>query len=244
MCIAAMAWDAHPDWLMIVAGNRDEYHARPSAPLARWDDGSGIFAGRDLQAGGTWLGATEAGRFALVTNFRVPGFPQPDRASRGALVTDVLTGHEPEAPERYNPYNLLTANPRGAWLWSNYPAAARLPLSPGVHGLSNGDFAHPWPKTRQLNAALTQWLGTGHGDIAALFGALADDTPPPASDEGEQGPEAPFSPVFIRNPLYGTRCSTVITIARDGGGRIAERRFDADGKPVGETTLAFRWPLT
>ena len=244
MCIAAMAWDAHPDWLMIVAGNRDEYHARPSAPLARWED-EAIIAGRDLQAGGTWLGITDAGRgdagrFALVTNFRAPGFPRPDLASRGALVTDVLAGREPEAPERFNPYSLLVAEPQGAWLWSNYPAAIRLPLPPGIHGLANGDFADPWPKTRLLNAALARWLAAGGADTGVLFEALADDSEPRA----DAPTDAPPIPVFIRNPVYGTRCSTVIAITRDGQGLIAERRFDAAGQLTGETAIPCRWPVS
>ncbi len=242
MCIAALAWDAHPDWLMVVAGNRDEFHARPSAPLAQWHDGSGIIAGRDLQAGGTWLGIAEQPRFALVTNFRAPGYPMPDMASRGALVTDVLTGQEPEAPSHYNPYNLMVATHQGAWMWGNYPTAFRLPLPPGIHGLSNGDFAQPWPKTRQLTAALGRWLAGGAADTAMLFDALADSSEP-KGQTGSDGPEPPYTPVFIRNPIYGTRCSTVIVIARDGQGLIAERRFEANGQPSGDTAIAFHWQL-
>ena len=242
MCIAAIAWDAHPDWLMILAGNRDEYHARPAAALAAWADDSAIIAGRDLEAGGTWLGISEAGRFALVTNFRALGFPQPDRASRGALVTDMLAGRAPEALDRYNPFNLLIAHPGGAAVWSNYPGESRLPLPAGIHGLSNGDFTRPWPKTRRLTGALGQWLASGSGNRAALFDALRDDTEPDAPAHGDDGPDTPFSPVFIRNPVYGTRCSTVVAIARDGQGEIAERRFDAEGRLTGETVLAFRWP--
>ena len=243
MCIAALAWNAHPDWLMIAVGNRDEFHARPAAPLARWEDGSGILAGQDLQAGGTWLGVSEGGHFALVTNYRAPGYPQPDRASRGTLVTDTLAGQRPEALDAYNPFNLLVADPAGATVWSNYPGASRLPLPSGVHGLSNGDFAKPWPKTRRLNAALDQWLAHGAQEPEALFAALRDDTPPPPAATAEDGPEAPYAPVFIRNPVYGTRCSTVIAVARDGQGRIVERRFDAEGQAAGETALSFRWPM-
>ena len=247
MCIAAMAWDAHPDWLMVVAANRDEYHVRPSAPLARWDDGSGILAGRDLQAGGTWLGVAEAGRMVLITNYRAPGDPQPDRASRGQLVVGLLAGQTPGELEIYNPFNVLIANPRNSSILTNYPDTTREPLPSGVHGLSNGAFACPWPKTRQLNTALAQWLaqespGDGPQATATLFDALRDDSPPPADPLQSDGPEPPYAPVFIRNPVYGTRCSTVITVTRDGHGQIAERRFDAEGNPTGETVLPFRWP--
>jgi uncharacterized protein with NRDE domain len=92
MCIAAFAWRAHPRWLLIAAANRDEYHARPAASLARWPDADHVLAGWDLQSGGTWLGVSEQGRFALVTNVRGYGLPDVDRASRGALVSDLLTG--------------------------------------------------------------------------------------------------------------------------------------------------------
>ena len=85
MCVAALAWLAHPRWRLVAIGNRDEFHARPTAPLARWS--GGVIAGQDLQAGGTWLGVREQ-RFGLVTNLRALGFPQPDMVSRGALVTD------------------------------------------------------------------------------------------------------------------------------------------------------------
>jgi uncharacterized protein with NRDE domain len=243
MCIDALAWDAHPHWLLVAAGNRDEFHARPSAPLARWEGSdSGILAGRDLQAGGTWLGVSEAGRFALVTNYRAPGYPRPDRASRGKLVIDLLAGREPEPGGAYNPFNLLLAGPQGAALWSNHPGDSHVPLAPGVHGLSNGDFAHPWPKTRCLIAALRAWLASEAQAMTPLFAALRLDTPPPAMP-GEDGPEAPYSPVFIRNPVYGTRCSTVVAVARDGTGTIVERRFDAEGEPTGESALPFHWPV-
>src|SRR5579864_7075567 len=112
MCVAAFAWQAHPRWLLVAIGNRDEFHERPAAPLARWGDG-GIVAGRDLLSGGTWLGVSEAGRFGLVTNLRGHGGPEPDRASRGALVTDLLVGHghyaDPAtAPlQDFNPFNLI-----------------------------------------------------------------------------------------------------------------------------------------
>ena len=89
MCVAAIAWDVHPDYMLIAIGNRDEFHDRPSAPLTRWDDGSGIVAGRDLQAGGTWMGVSDSGRFALLTNFRDPENFEPGRPSRGQLVQQV-----------------------------------------------------------------------------------------------------------------------------------------------------------
>jgi uncharacterized protein with NRDE domain len=232
MCVAAAAFRAHPRWRLVVIGNRDEFHERPTAPLSRWEDGA--IAGRDLQAGGTWLGAAENGRVALVTNLRVEGYPQAHLASRCALVTDWLAGHEPAAPETMNPFNLFHADAQAAWHLSNHPEPRRRALAPGIHGLSNGPHDDPWAKTRALEAALAEWLVAGEDDPAPLLAALADETERPG-----QGPEPRFSPVFIRHPLYGTRCSTVLLIGSDGAARMIERRFDAEGRMTGETGISF-----
>ena len=243
MCIATLAWQAHPRWKLVALANRDELHARPAAPLARWADQPGLIAGRDLQSGGTWLGVSEgvAPRFVLVTNHRAEGFPQPDRPSRGALVTDLLHGADPQTVPlaAYNPCNLFAASPGALWLLTNHPIE-RTELAPGLHGLSNGRYAPPWPKTRALTAALTRWLETDAEATEPLFTALADETMPPAI-RGESGPESPFSAVFIRNPAYGTRCSTLVLIDHHGAGTIIERRFGTGGEPSGETAIEFRW---
>jgi uncharacterized protein with NRDE domain len=234
MCVAAVALAASPRWRLVMIGNRDEYHARPTAPLARWDNG--ILAGRDLQAGGTWLGANQAGRFALVTNYRVDGYPQAHLASRGALVTDWLLGREPDGIAGMNPFNLLLFDGGEAWHLTNHPSPQRRLLDPGIHGLSNGGFDDRWAKTLALEAALAGWLGQDQSDVEPLFAALRSEALLPGP-----GPSPEFSPVFIRNLLYGTRCSTVLTVDGDGAGRITERRFDAEGRPTGETALDFRW---
>jgi uncharacterized protein with NRDE domain len=242
MCVASIAWDAHPHWLLVAIGNRDEYHERPSAPLGAWNDGSGILAGRDLRGGGTWLGVSEAGRFALVTNYRVPEGPQPGRPSRGALVTDLLTDRKPTQMAEMNAFNLIFAEPGGASFLSNHPEELALPLDPGIHGLSNGGFENVWPKTRQLNAALSKWLTDDARDVGQLFQALRDETAFPVGVSPEDGPEPSYSPIFIRNDVYGTRCSTIVAIARSGIGSIIERRFNPDGSDAGETAMHFRWP--
>ena len=241
MCVAAVAWDAHPDWLLVCAGNRDEYHARPAAPLARWTDGSGIIAGIDLTGGGTWLGVSDAGRFALVTNFRVPEGPQPGRPSRGQLVVDVLEGRTPQAMAAMNPFNLLIVDHGQAWFQTNHPQLERKPLTPGVHGLSNGGFDVPWSKTVRVQDAVTAWLSSGESDFDPLFAALRDESPAIDTNNPGHGPEARFSSVFINNPVYGTRCSTVIAIDRSGRGFVVERSFDPGGTATGETRAGFRW---
>lgn len=242
MCIAAIAWNAHPHWRLVVAANRDEYHARPAAPLARWDDGSGIIAGRDLLGGGTWLGLTEAGRLVLVTNHRVPGYPQPGRPSRGGLVTALLEGADPEQMDLapYNPFNLLHVDRTGARFLTNYPDVLREPLPGGFHGLSNGRIDPPWLKTRRLTNAVIGWLDSEGNDFAPLFAALLDQTPT-TSEWADGGPEPRLSSIFIADEAYGTRCSTVIAIAADGTGRVVERSFAPGGMPTGEVQLTFRW---
>src|SRR4029079_6710897 len=153
MCVLAFAWRAHPRWQLVVAGNRDELHARPTLPLARWDEPDHVLAGRDLQSGGSWLGVSEEGRFAVVTNLRGFGLPVPGRVSRGALVSDFLSGSgryvDSELAELsdFNPFNLIVADRKRACFLSNRPEKIRSTLAPGIYGLSNGALDEPWPKT-------------------------------------------------------------------------------------------------
>lgn len=233
MCVAAIAWRADPRWPLIAFGNRDEYHARPTAPLSAWADGR-IIAGRDFQAGGTWLGVAQ-GRFGLVTNLRAPGYPKPELASRGALVTDWLRGNAPVATETMNPFNLWLADSKGLRFVTNHPDPHEVVLEPGIHGLSNGARGDRWFKTARLEDALALWL-TGAQAPEALFNALRDETPVSAD------PEDAFSSVFIRNLAYGTRCSTVVLVDSSGQGQIIERSFDEAGSPTREAALTFAWP--
>jgi uncharacterized protein with NRDE domain len=243
MCVAAIAWDIHPEFVLIAIGNRDEFHTRPSAPLAPWDDGSGIIAGRDLQAGGTWLGVSDAGRFALLTNFRDPENFRSGRPSRGQVVRQVLAGQRPQQMEKMNPFNLFYADGAAAWSLSNSAGLHRQLITPGIKGLSNGPLERPWPKTRQLCGALGQWVDGQAGNPSALFDALREETPVPTEPMPHDGPQPAYAPVFIRNPDYGTRCSTVVLIGRNGDGRVIERSFDPDGKLTDEQDLAFDWPV-
>jgi uncharacterized protein with NRDE domain len=252
MCVLAFAWQAHPRWRLVVAGNRDELHARPAAPLARWEEPSDVLAGRDLQSGGTWMGVSEQGRFVVVTNLRGFGTPAPDRVSRGQLVTDLLSGSgdygEPESADlaAFNPFNLIIADRAQARFLTNRPMASRSKLDHGIYGLSNGGLDEPWPKTMQLKACLLDWIVADATAPEALLDALAIETLPDVGLRPLQPSDAPQepqdSPIFIRNPVYGTRCSTVVAIDAAGEGVITERRFTADGTAAGETRLAFFWP--
>jgi uncharacterized protein with NRDE domain len=254
MCLIAFAWNAHPRWRLLLAGNRDEFHARPSAPLARWDDAP-IIGGRDLEAGGTWLGVTDAGRCCVVTNVRDPNDPQIG-SSRGLLATDYLAGsalaashaqHLLRSAADYRPFNLLTFDAHAAFYLGNRPEPRAQAVAAGVHGLSNADFNTPWPKTRTLMQRLQDWIDAGGDvDFAPLFGALADeqiaeDAQLPDTGVGLER-ERGLSGAFIRGEQYGTRASTVVAISHDGGGVIVERRFGPLGRPAGESMLRFADP--
>lgn len=252
MCVLAFAWRADPRWPLVMAGNRDELHDRPASPLARWDEPDHLIAGRDLLSGGTWLGVSEQGRFAVVTNLRGFGPPAADRESRGALVTGLLAGEGPHGdPETadlsvFNPFNLILADGERARFLSNRPDEVRGGLAPGIYGLSNGGLDDPWPKTMRLKARLLAWLGRDGARPEVLLQDLGDDRLPEVGVHQAPPSEVPqepaLSPIFIRHPVYGTRCSTVVAIDEKGRGRVIERRFDAAGAATGETAIGFSWP--
>ncbi len=227
-----MAWGAHPGWRLLVAGNRDEFHARASAPLGIWDDNTGIIAGRDLVSGGSWMGVSHSGRFAVVTNIRDSEGPDPAKASRGALVSDYLISAAlPEMLEGFNPFNLIVVGPQDAYYLANRPAPTHTSLKPGIHSLSNAIPNEHWPRKDRLDSAVADWLAGPAERPLELLGLLADETTP----------DRDAHPIFIRSPVYGTRCSTVIAVDREGQGQIMERRFGADGAITGETAMHFVW---
>lgn len=251
MCVLAFAWNAHPRWQLVMAGNRDELHARPADPLSQWP-GSGVIAGRDTQAGGTWAGVSTGGRFAVVTNLRGYGTAAPDRLSRGDLVVDMLTAAEDPgsfAAARfglYNPFNLIVADRSQAWFLSNRPTVRRERLQPAIFGLANGDLDEAWPRTVQLRRAMQRWIDDGATNPALLIPALRNehldaDAAAAGPDPGPGPGDPEHTPIFIRNPLYGTRCSTVVAIDCDGNGTIVERRYDPLGRETGDTAIDFRW---
>ncbi len=255
MCLIAFAWDVHPHWRLLLVGNRDEFHARPSAPLARWAD-SPVIAGRDLLAGGTWLGVTPAGRCAVVTNVRDP-HAATDGQSRGLLVNDYLAaGDDVRAygtallahALAYRPFNLLAFDAHAGVFVGNQPRVHRTWLQPGVHALSNADLDTPWPKTCALQAHLQAWLATGNDDPLPLLDALADERRAADADLPDTGVglewERILSSAFVRGERYGTRASTLVAIARDGHGMIVERSFGPNGVPGPQTRVDFSPPDT
>jgi len=251
MCVIAFAWNVHPRWRLLLIGNRDEAHARPSAPLQRWADAPGLVAGRDLEAGGTWMGVRAPGRACVVTNVRDPNASK-DRASRGWLVTDFLQGGDSavrhavvleKIATRYRPFNLLLFDAEAARFVSNDPDVRARTIADGVHGLSNGDLDAPWPKVRRVTAVLRDWIEAGDDGFDTLFDAFTDETPAPDAALPDTGVgielERKLSPVFVRGERYGTRATTIIALDRDGGGIIEEHRFGPNGVVQGQTTLRF-----
>ncbi|HET7267080.1 MAG TPA: NRDE family protein [Oleiagrimonas sp.] len=252
MCLIAFAWKAHPRWRLLLLGNRDEAHARPAAPLAHWDEAPDVMAGRDLEAGGTWMGVSADGRAGVVTNVRDPGASKAG-ASRGFLVADYLRGTASAdacahalhvGSVDFRPFNLLLFDAGQAFYLGNHPHRRLQPVTPGVHGLSNADFNTPWPKTRALEERLQAWLQHDvSDDFEPLFTALADDARWPDDVLPDTGVgvalERELSAAFIRGERYGTRASTVIAVDHQGGGCIIERSFGPAGEPYGQRRLDF-----
>lgn len=249
MCLVALAWKSHPRWRLVLAGNRDEAHLRPTAALAEWPD-SGLLAGRDLQSGGTWVGLGRDGRVAVVTNVR-DGLPAPHSGpSRGDLPQGFLAGADAaathaarltESASRYAPFNLVLADAEDCRYIGNHPGVRQRAIAPGVHGVSNGDFDAAWPKTRLLCAAMDAWIAAGSDNLDALWIALgnqhiAPDAELPDTHVGLEL-ERMLSAAFIRGERYGTRASTIVLVGHDGRGRIHERRFGPQGVFLGETVL-------
>ena len=245
MCLIAVAWRAHPDFALVVAGNRDEFFARPTE-AAHWWGRPDVLAGRDLRAGGTWMGVTRAGRFAALTNHRDPTSQRSDAPSRGALVGTFLTS--PLTPTAaleetartapgYNGFNLLAAQWRGedAGLWVVDETSRVSAIAPGVHALSNARIDTPWPKVDHAIAGMQEALHSAPDTdmlVARLLAVLADRTIAPDERLPHTGialeTERALSSPFIRMPGYGTRASTVLLVAHDGHVTFVERLCEPD----------------
>jgi uncharacterized protein with NRDE domain len=248
MCLIAFAFTPGQPRHLLLAANRDEFRDRPARPLAWWHWPDGPLAGRDEQAGGTWLALARDGRWAAVTNFRDPR-ANPGARSRGDLPISYLAGAESAsdyarrvylARTVFGPFNLLVGDRQSLWYCATH-ASAR-PVEPGVHALSNGLLDEGWPKSRRVATALGGLVDDGaEVDPDRLF-ALMDDRRPGDDDElPETGigldHERLLSPPFIVTPRYGTRCSTVLCAGEQT--LAVERRFGADGERIGEVKYAF-----
>jgi len=251
MCLLVFAWRAHPEFPLILAGNRDEFHDRPAVGAHWWSDPDGILAGKDLRAGGTWLGLSRGGRFAVVTNYREPGTATSGERSRGELVTGYLTSVVPAARwideietrrDDYGGYNLIAGDAGQVHYLTNRGAGVPS-LGPGIYGLSNHRLDTPWPKVVAAKEGLRGVLARGEISTSSLFGLLADRSPAPDGELPDTGVprdwERLLSAAFIVSPSYGTRVSTVVLIRRDGFVVFEEHRFAPDGEPVGVSRFDF-----
>lgn len=254
MCLLVIAWKTHPRYRLVLAGNRDEFHDRPAAPLGWWQDDARILGGRDLKAGGTWLGVARSGRFGVVTNYRDLQAPIEGAPSRGHLIPRFLTGAtSPKeflddlrgAALRYSGFNILLGGPRALYYFSNRGPAAPQVLAPGIYGLSNHLLDTPWPKLARTRTRFASVLEQPDFSAEDLFGVLADREPATAA-EGlpstglPQDWERVVSAPFIVNERYGTRCSSVLLVERNGRTILHERRFDSAGAQSGTTRFEFK----
>ncbi|MCR9105253.1 MAG: NRDE family protein [Gammaproteobacteria bacterium] len=243
MCLIIFAHQVSAQFPLVVAANRDEFHERPTAPSAFWQEHPQVLAGRDLELGGTWLGTTRTGRFAAVTNFRDPDRTAPAPCSRGALPLDFLLGTA--SPQRYLQavaqrahqyagFNLLVGTGDALWYLSNSPGEQPQPLAPGIYGLSNARLDTPWPKAEKGKAKLMQLMDAAELSHESLAEVVADQ----ALAERSAADAAPvisqmdhlLSGQFIVGPHYGTRCTTTLWKTAQSQLHWQELSFDAEGQ--------------
>lgn len=245
MCLIAFHWQPEAAVPLVVAANRDEFYERPTAALAWWEGGH-LLAGRDLRAGGTWMGVTPDGRVAAITNYRDPRLSKPEGASRGQLPVRFLEGGHSAAAflgdlrreiARFSPFNLLLFDGTDLLGYESHQDRIR-PFGPGIHAVSNGDFDEPWPKVEALKAG----LAAGPGDDETLLALLGDERPCEDGRLPNTGVpiewERALSPAFVRTSTYGTRASTILRLSRDTVS-VLERRFSREGL---EGQSEFRFP--
>jgi uncharacterized protein with NRDE domain len=255
MCLIFLASKTHPDLPLIVASNRDEFYARPTAPAGFWEEHPDVAGGRDLEHGGTWLGITRTGRLATITNYRDPAEFDRQGRSRGLLLKEYLTGDAPLPrflegidSDAYNGFNLLAGTPRQLYWHSNKSGEIR-PLVAGIYGLSNHLLDTPWPKLVAGRTDFARVLAKTSGpellrDPEILFALLADDSPAPDESLPDTGigleRERFLSARFLRSEIYGTRASSLLFVQANGDVQLFERRFGPGGIADGESHLEFR----
>jgi uncharacterized protein with NRDE domain len=253
MCLIFFAHRAHAGYPLVFAANRDEFHERPTAPADFWADAPQVLAGRDLRAGGTWMGVTRDGRWAALTNVRDPGAERPTGPSRGYLVSDYLRSEVSAAAyldevaarmHEYSGFNLLVGDAEGVYYVGNRGGEPRV-LPPGLYGLSNHLLDTPWPKVVRGKEALRVALERPTDALSeTLFEILARADPAPDPELPDTGVgrewERVLSSLFIVSPEYGTRASTVLLVDAAGSASFVERSFRPGPVPDGEVRFALK----
>ncbi|HEY3699432.1 MAG TPA: NRDE family protein [Spongiibacteraceae bacterium] len=251
MCLIVFAIDSHPRYPFVLAANRDEFYARPTRSLQAWPEAPQLIAGKDMEAGGTWLGITRDHRFAAITNLREGVQRNVQQRSRGELTRDFLLGAQSAADyarwaysngEQYAGFNLLIGDGESIYYCSNRGDSPRA-LGRGIYGLSNDSLDTPWPKVTGSKAELQQLLEQ-EPSPSALLRILADTQQPPDSALPDTGVgldlERIYSMRFIASPIYGTRASTALLIDNNGSAQICEQNFGANGVAIGEL-INYEW---
>lgn len=253
MCLILLAFRAHPDMDLLIAGNRDEFHSRPSAPPAIVHTDPVIHAGKDLEAGGTWMGRSERGMVAALTNRHSSGGGRaipPNVLSRGGIVMELLRrGSAAEAADwlkaldvrRYRPFNVLAGDSERFFFFASEEPGPPRELAPGYHALSNSTLDdRSWPKVERSLGFFDKNHGlSGEKLMDALQLFLADATPPDSISSNEPSEEihGALGAVFIRSPDYGTVSSTIVT----AGGSMGYRYYFAGGRELADNPRgAFR----
>ena len=250
MCLVVLAFNTHPECLLVVAANRDEFHGRPTQDAHWWADAPDILGGRDLQAGGTWLGLHRNGRFATVTNYRDAAPKHGDMHSRGHLVSEFLNSRltpvdylRTIVPDDYRGFNLLAADGQSFAYLSNRGGGLQ-ELEAGIYGLSNATLDTPWEKVERSKDRLGRLFEEGKINETHLMRLLGDREKGPVDEV--KSARLPFATAhaitapFIVTSEYGTRCSTIVRADSKGQWNFYERRFDSDGHNVGESRFSFR----
>ena len=252
MCLILFAVDQHPLFPLVVAANRDEFFARPTAPMHWWEDRP-VLAGKDLASGGTWLAVATNGEISAVTNVR-QGLQDQSARSRGELPLTALSGTTGwreqllASRDAYAGFNLIHLNTRQGWHLSNRDAHPGRHIHRGYYGVSNHLLQSPWPKLVRLRQQLRDLLTTSARAGAAtlhqqLLLALQDRTPAPDHLLPDTGVglamERWLSAPFVLGEHYGTRASTVITVSRQGEITVTEQTWQPEG--VAGQQQQFQW---
>lgn len=247
MCLIVFSYKNHPRFDLIFAANRDELYQRPTRAARFWDDHPDVLAGKDLSAGGTWMGINRNGRFAALTNYRDPSIAKEDPPSRGQIVLDYLRQNTEshsflkkldKQSSKYMGFNILTGTPDNLLHYSNQEQKINT-VEPGVHGLSNHLLDTPWPKVQQSKKDLNRLIKSDIISEDALFEMLKNDQPAPKKELPQTGIpieiEKQVSAIYIKGEQYGTRSSTILLIDKEGNAIFEERRFKNGTHQLEET---------
>jgi uncharacterized protein with NRDE domain len=242
MCLLIFAHQVSPDYPLLVAANRDEFHARPTAASNFWPEHPELLAGRDLQQGGTWMGVTRSGRFAAVTNYRDPSRTVDAPCSRGELPLQFLTGSQTPGDfldsiarrsDDFAGFNLLVGDQSSLWYYANNNTEDPRNLPPGVYGLSNANLDTPWPKVTLGKTKLQALLEAGAISHQALAATVSDQRLADQHSLREQGLDGTMEPLlssqFIVTDTYGTRSSTTLWIDSQARASWLEQSFNEQG---------------